>query len=115
MIRFSLTAAVFVFAVTPAAASEAEKNAECQFQADLIGAVQQARMDRVRKDKLTETLLAAYPDWPEGAATAIPAIGEYVYGFKRRELRQVDLGAATKQQCLENWDQIQALKESMTN
>lgn len=116
MIRTVLTAATLASALTFAVpAQAADKETECQFQADLIGAVQQARLDRVRKDTLTETLLAANPDWPEGAATAIPTIGEYVYGFKRRELRKIDLGAATQQQCLENWEQIQALKKSMTD
>lgn len=114
MIRTALTA-VFALTLTPAFADEAQKEAECQFQADLIGAVQQARLDRVRKANLTETLVAANPDWPAGAAKAIPAIGEYVYGFKRRDLRNVDLGETTKQQCLENWDQLQELKGSFSN
>ena len=117
MIRTALTSAVLALCLTAADAAEdeAQKQAECQFQADLIGAVQQARLDRVREDRLAETLMAANPGWPEGAAQAIPAIGAYVYGFKRRQLRNVDLAATSKQQCLENWEQIQELKDSMTN
>jgi len=92
-----------------------QKEAQCQLQGDLIAAVQQARLDRVKKDDLTETLLAANPDWPEGIATAIPALGEYVYGFKRRQLRDVDLGETTKAQCPESWDQIQDLKNAVSN
>jgi hypothetical protein len=115
MIRTVLTAAALALTLNPALANEAQKQAECQFQADLVGAVQQARLDRVRKEAVTETLIAANPGWPDGAAKAIPALAEYVYGFKRRDLRNVDLGAETKQQCLENWDQIQQLKQSVSN
>jgi hypothetical protein len=81
----------------------------------VVGEVQQARLDRVPKANLANTLRAAHPDWPEGMVQAIPAIGEYVYSFKRRDLRDVDLAATSKQQCLENWDQIQELKKSMSN
>ncbi len=115
MIRTLLASGLLALTLTPAHADEAEKQAACQLQADLVGAVQQARLDRVRKANLTDTLRAAHPDWPEGMVQAIPAIGEYVYSFRRRELRGVDLAASSKQQCLENWDQIQELKESMSN
>lgn len=116
MIRTVLSAAlVSVSFVSAAVADEANKQAECKFQGDLIGAVQQARLDRVNKDKLTDTVMAAHPSWPASAADAIPAIGEYVYSFKRRDLRKVDLGVSTQQQCLENWEQIQELKKSMSN
>lgn len=98
-----------------AATDEAAKLAECQFQGELVAAVQQARLDRIKKDNLAETLIAANPDWPAGVANAIPALGEYVYSFKRRDLKNVDLGESTKTQCLENWEQIQDLKNSVSN
>lgn len=115
MIRTVLTAAVLAMTLSPALANEAQKQADCQLQADLIGAVQKARLDRVRKDDVTQTLIAANPGWPTGVEKALPALTEHVYSFKRRDLRNVDLGAVTKQQCLENWEQIQELKKSMTN
>lgn len=118
MIRTLLAAGVLALTLAPAHADEADearKQAECRFQGVLIGAVQQARLDRVRKDRLTETLVAANPDWPEGAARAIPAIGEYVYAFSRRELRGVDLGESTRQQCLDNWEQLQELRDAVSN
>lgn len=102
-------------AVPASAATEAEKQAQCQFQADLIGAVQQARLDRVRKDDAVDVVLQAHPDWPAGLATAMPAVVEYVYGFKRRELRDVDLKADTMTTCMENFDQIQTLKKTIEN
>ena len=69
----------------------------------------------ISADRVTETLMAANPSWPEGAANAIPALTEYVYGIKRRDLKQVDLGATTKQQCLDNWEQLQELKKTVSN
>ncbi|MEP4197657.1 MAG: hypothetical protein ABJL99_18695 [Aliishimia sp.] len=101
--------------VAIAQTDEATKEAECQFQGELVFAVQQARLERVKKDALAETLLAANPDWPAGVADAIPALGEYVYGIKRRDLKKVDLGESTKTQCLENWEQIQELKNAVSN
>ena len=95
--------------------SEEDKRAQCEFQAGLIGAVQQARMDRVRKARVTETLMAENPDWPDGVATALPAITEYVYAIKRRDLRNVDLGAQTLTTCLANFEQIQALGSEVKN
>lgn len=115
MIRTLLASGLLALTLAPAHADETEKQTACRLQAELVGAVQQARLDRVRKAKLTETLRAANPDWSEGMVQAIPAIGDYVYSFKRRELRGVDLAATSKQQCLENWDQIQDLKNSMSN
>ena len=115
MIRALLAAAGLALSLSPAQADEAQKQAACRLQAEVVGAVQQARLDRVRKERLTETLTAAHPDWPEGTVQAIPAIGEFVYSYSRRELREVDLAATSQQQCLENWDQIQALKNSVSN
>ena len=97
------------------AASQAEKEAECQFQADLMGAVQTARLERVTKDDVLPRVRAANPDWPAGIDTAIPTLVEYVWSFKRRDLRKIDLAADTRTTCLENWDQIQRLKDSVTN
>ncbi len=116
MIRFSVMAMAVVLAgAAQADDDEAQKQAECGFQGDLMAAVQQARLDRVRKNTVTETLLAANPDWPAGAATAIPALTDYVYSLKRRDLKDVDLGETTKTQCLENWEQLQALKKGIKN
>ena len=97
------------------AATAAEKEAACAFQAELMGAVQAARLDWVRKNKVTDRLLARNPDWPAGVADALPAVTEYVYSIKRRDLKRVDLAAQTKATCLQNYDQIQSMKNAVTN
>ncbi len=115
MFRMVILAAGLGLAVPAGAATEAEKEAACAFQAELMGAVQTARLDRVRKSRVTDRLIAENPDWPAGVAQALPAVTDYVYSIKRRELQQVDLAAQTEATCLQNYDQIQSLKESVTN
>ena len=80
-----------------------------------MAAVQQARMDRVAQDKVADTILAANPDWPAQFANTIDPLAAHVYGMKRRELRKVDLGAVLEQQCLDNWDQIQEMQQSLNS
>lgn len=115
MVRTAVFLAALGLAAPGLAATEAEKQAECAFQAELIGAVQAARLKWVRKSKVTDTLLEQNPDWPAGVAGALPAVTDYVYSIKRRDLKSVDLAAQTKATCLQNYDQIQAMKNSVSN
>lgn len=95
--------------------ADAKKEAACAFQAQLLGQVQAARLDRVRKDEVAETLLEANPEWPDAVQTALPAVVEYVWGFKRRDLKKIDLAADAETTCLENYEQIKALGSSVSN
>ena len=115
MFRTIMFIAAVGLAAPAGAATEAEKEAECAFQAELRGAVQTARLDRVRKSKVAERLIAENPDWPAGVAQALPSLTNYVYSIRRSDLRQVDLAAQTKATCMQNYDQIQSLKNSVTN
>ena len=115
MKRIAATLLVLALAQPLAAATEAQKEADCQAQADLMGQVQAARLDRVRKGQVVDRLMAANPDWPAAVATALPAVVEYVYSLRRRDLRDADLAATTKATCLQNYEQIQALRNSATN
>ena len=114
MMRFGLVVAFAVLSTSVVAqeVDEAKKLADCQLQGALIGAVQTARLDRVRKGDVTNVIMGANPTWPTGLADAIPTIAEYVYSLKRRDLRQVDLATQTTVQCLENYDQIQELSKT---
>ena len=64
---------------------------------------------------MAEKLIAQNPDWPAGVSNALPAATEYVYSIKRRDLKKVDLAAQTKATCLQNYEQIQAMKNSVGN
>lgn len=87
-----------------------EKEDTCKLQGDIMGAVQQARLDRVGKGKVIDTVIAANPEWPAGVETAMPQVVDFVYSQKRKDLKNVDLGATAQTQCLESWDQIKELQ-----
>lgn len=78
-----------------------------------MAAVQQARLDRVAQDKVEDTILSSEPEWPEQYSKAIPQLAAHVYSMKRKDLRKNDLGATFEQQCLQNWDQIQAMQKQL--
>ena len=111
MTRFVIAFALATFA-TPMLA-EASKEESCRYQGQVMAAVQKARMDRVSKDKAATEILASSPTWPTEYSQAIPPLVDQVYSMKRRDVRKNDLGALFEQQCLANWDQIQAMKKSM--
>ena len=87
-----------------------EKEDTCKLQGVIMGAVQQARLDRVGKNKVVETVIAANPEWPAGIEGAMPQVVDFVYSQKRKDLKNVDLGESTEAQCLESWDQIKKLQ-----
>lgn len=109
----SLMAAMAICA-TPALA-QSEKESSCRIQGELMGLIQQARLDGVRQANLTETVAAARPDFSEKLLQTVPNLGSFVYDQRRRDLRKLDLAALTEQQCLDNWEQIQALRGAVSN
>ncbi len=104
----TLTLAATMCLALPAHAQSKEE--ACALQAEVVSAIQTARLDRVRQADVVPTLTAANPDWPEAMAQALPPLVDWIYSQKRRDLRDVDLGAQSKTQCEENWDQLQALQ-----
>lgn len=99
---------------TPVLAQET-KEESCGYQADVVRAIQQARMDRVKEGDVAGTIAASNPAWPANYNAAIPQLTTWVYEQKRRDLRKMDLGGVLYQQCVDNWDQIQALKNNLNN
>ena len=67
-----------------------------------MAAVQQARLNRVKERKVTETVLAGEVTWPERYNAAIPLFAGEVYKLKMRDLRNSDQGVAWRALCLEN-------------
>ena len=103
--RIALVAVLSCCAVPVAAQS---KDEVCGLQGEVVGAIQQARLDRVKREEVVPTLVGANPGW-ERMSDAMPQMIEWVYSLKRRDLRNADLGVAAETQCLDNWEQIQAL------
>ncbi len=112
LIRIAVVCAL-TFSSAPAFAKSAEES--CEFQARIVSAIQKARLNRVRRDDVVPKLIAANPNWPAAMEQAMPALVDWIYDQRRRDLKDVDLGAVSKQQCIDNWDQIQNLTQSVTN
>lgn len=98
MTRFALTCAIAMCAAPVLADEKAES---CGYQADVVAAVQQARLDRVSERNVAEHILAQEPTWPEKYNNTIPLIAPWVYEQKRRVVRNEDLAAAWNELCLQ--------------
>ncbi|WP_037307682.1 hypothetical protein [Ruegeria halocynthiae] len=97
MLRIALALAVLA---TPLAAAET-KEQSCQYQADVVAAIQKARLDRVKERDVPKAVVDAGPTWPENYNAAIPLIAPWVYEQKMRNVRKKDLGAAWLELCLQ--------------
>lgn len=95
--------ALFIAAVLLAApvAADQKKVESCGYQAQIVSAIQQARLDRVPERDVPAHILATSPEWPENYNGAIPLIAPWVYEQKRRAIRNDDLGAAWNELCLQ--------------
>lgn len=100
MTRFALLATLCTFATPTLAAEELSKEADCGYQADVVGAIQVARLDRVKEDKLVEAIAETEPTWPDEYSNAITILAGPIYQIKRRDLKKVDLSEQWKEACL---------------
>ena len=99
MTRFALILATMTFA-SPASAQETQEET-CGYQAQVVAAIQTARLERVSERQVQDHILASSPDWPENYNNAIPLITPWVYEQKRKTLRNEDLSAAWNELCLQ--------------
>ncbi|MEX0319295.1 MAG: hypothetical protein AB3N21_15150 [Ruegeria sp.] len=98
MFRLALAATVLMAAPVHAAET---KEQSCQYQADVVAAIQQARLDRVKERDVPAAIAKTGPDWPENYNAAIPLITPWVYEQKMRDVRKKDLSAAWLELCLQ--------------
>jgi hypothetical protein len=99
MSRFAMILAATTLA-TPAFAAD-NLEAVCGYQAQVVSAIQQARLERVDERAVPEHILASDPEWPANYNAAIPLIAPWVYEQKRRTIRNEDLGAVWNELCLQ--------------
>ncbi|NNE53401.1 MAG: hypothetical protein HKN30_13500 [Sulfitobacter sp.] len=94
-------AAALVTATASGAAAQSKKEQDCTYQAAVVSAVQQARLDRVREKNVRAHVEAA-GDWPEQYNNTIPVVAGWIYSsdVKMRDLKSEDFGAAWKTACL---------------
>lgn len=99
MHRYALIAAL---ALTPLAspAFAANKKKDCGYQAQVVEAIRQARIAKVRERKVEAHIAAQKPDWPEGYNAAIPLIKPWVYEMKMKDVVEKDVAGAWKEMCL---------------
>lgn len=96
MIRIAFLACLMA---SPVLAADS-KAVSCGYQADVVAAIQKARLDRVKEQNVASAIQATSPGWPENYNAAIPLIAPWVYQQKRRDIRNKDLGAVWKELCL---------------
>ncbi|MBY5931536.1 hypothetical protein KUV51_00885 [Tateyamaria omphalii] len=99
MIRFA-TAAALAFVAAPAFAQET-KEESCALQSQVVAAVQQARLDRVKEREVQDHILAQSPTWPEKYNNTIPLIAPWVYEQPRKIIRNESLADAWSELCLQ--------------
>lgn len=102
MIRRLLTATAIATTCVAAPLIAAEtKEQSCEYQAQVVAAIQQARLDKVKERDVAEAIAATSPTWPEAYNNAIPLIAPWVYEQKMKVVREEDLGAAWSELCLQ--------------
>jgi len=92
---------ILAAAVVTSPAFAQDKDESCGYQADVVAAIQQARLDRVAEREVSDHILAQSPEWPEQYNNAIPLITPWVYEQKRKVIRNEDLSAAWSELCLQ--------------
>lgn len=98
MLRFVLAGTLAVTALP--AVAQSEKEVSCGHQAEVVAAVRQARLDRVKERDVQKAVLASDPVWPEKFNNAIPLVTPWIYEMPRKEVRDNDLATVWKDACL---------------
>ena len=101
MLRLIGIGAVCISGISAAPVMAAtEKEQDCTYQAQVVEAVRQARIARVKESLVAESVKATEPSWPEKYNGAIPLVTPWVYEMKMRDVRSQDLAGAWKEVCL---------------
>jgi hypothetical protein len=99
MLRYVL-AAVLAIPALPAL-SQTEKEVSCGYQADVVDAIQQARLDDIKEQDVKDKILSSDPAWPDNYSNAIPVIAPWVYELPIKQVRNNDLGDVWEELCLQ--------------
>lgn len=83
------------------AVAEDSKQQSCEYQAQVVTAIQAARKDRVRERDVAQSIAESEPEWPANYSNAIPLIAPWVYEQPMKVIRNEDLGAAWLELCLQ--------------
>ena len=98
MVRFAIVLSVALAGAAPAVAASKEES--CNYQAQVVAAVQNARLNKVRERKV-QAHVEANATWPAEYNTAIPLVAPWVYEMKMKDVRTQNLGQAWQELCLQ--------------
>ncbi len=96
MMRF-VCAVALIGSASPLFAASAK---DCGYQADVVNAVQTARLAKVKEREVPKHVAASGPAWPEAYNNVVPLVTPWIYEMKMAEVKSADLGAAWKEMCL---------------
>lgn len=96
--KYAALIAVIVTMGLPVQAAS-KKETDCGYQADVVGAVQKARIARVRERKVVDAV-EAVATWPENYNSAIPLVVPWIYEMKMKDVKAKDLSVVWKEMCL---------------
>ena len=99
MMSLGLTLSMVVPVVPVSAATQKEQ--DCAYQGEVVEAVRQARIARVKERQVAEHIAGTNPTWPERYNTAIPLVTPWVYEMKRRDVKSKDLASGWIELCLQ--------------
>ncbi len=92
-------AATLILVAAPAF-SETEKEISCGYQAEVVNAIQKARLDKVDERGVEKAILDTDPEWPAKFNKTIPLIAPWVYELPIKQVREHDLGDVWNESCL---------------
>ncbi|MFT6447488.1 MAG: hypothetical protein ACJA1J_003759 [Sulfitobacter pontiacus] len=96
--KLMIAAALATSSAPVFAATSAET--DCQYQADVVQAVRQARIDRVKERDVPDHIASKNPEWPDRYDAVVPLVAPWVYEMKMRDVKGNDLSAAWNEMCL---------------
>jgi hypothetical protein len=99
MMRGSKLVLVLALCAPVGVAAQSEKEVSCTYQAAVVGAVQQARLDDVSQDAVQAHVTEAAM-WPEKFNAIIPIVTPWVYELPAQDLQSNDLAQVWNEGCL---------------
>ena len=96
--KLMIAAALATSSAPVFAATSAET--DCQYQADVVQAVRQARIDRVKERDVPDHIASKNPEWTDRYDAVVPLVAPWVYEMKMRDVKGNDLSAAWNEMCL---------------
>lgn len=96
--KHALALTLSLLLAVPAGAQSKEES--CGYQAEIVAAIQQARLDRVKERDVPKHIAGTSPTWPDNYNAAIPLIAPWVYEQKMSVIRNDDLATGWKELCM---------------